>query len=146
MVQFLLLYLKHFTIVNFKIITILLFLTASFGHFKMAKAQTSFPKEIKKAFSVGDSKKLSAYFAQNVEILLIDKGDVYSKAQAALIMQNFFKNNRPKSFIIESESKDKSSNYAFAQLKTKKNNYRVFIAYQKKSKKFILNQMLISNN
>ena len=131
---------------NFKSFTILLLVLSVFCLNKTAKAQSDFPKEIKKAFSAGDSKKLSNYFAQNVELQLIDKGDVYSKAQAALIMKNFFANNKPKSFTVESESKDKSSNYAFAQLKTKRNNYRVFIAYQKKSREIIVNQMVISKN
>ncbi len=129
---------------NFRIIAIFFLLIAGFGQLETAKAQSVFPKEIKKAFTSGDSQKLSAHFDQNVEILLVDKGDVYSKAQAALIMKNFFSHNSPKSFIVESESKDESLNYAIAQLETKRENFRVFIAYRKASKKIIINQMVIS--
>ncbi len=117
---------------------------AGFSHLSRVKAQSCFPKEIKKAFSTGDSERLSAYFDLNVEILLVDRGDVYSKAQAELIMKKFFANNSPKSFTVESESEDESSNYAIAQLKTKRNDFRVFIAYREKSRKIIVNQMVIS--
>ena len=129
---------------NFKIIAIFLLTIAGFGQLKTAKAQVAFPKGIIKAFVSGDSKKLALYFDRNIELLLIDKGDVYSKAQAELIMKNFFFNNSPKSFIIESESEDESSNFVIGQLRTSKINYRVFIAYRKYFRKIIVNQMVIS--
>ena len=127
-----------------KIITIYIFVIIGFCQTEMTKAQSVFPNEIKKAFVSGDSKKLASYFDQNVELLLIEKGDVYSKAQAELIIKNFFINNLPQSFIVECESKDEVSNFAIAQLKTNKNDFRVFIAWRKKSEKLIVNQMVIS--
>ena len=123
---------------------IYILLIIGFCQAEMTKAQSVFPNEIKKAFVSGDSKKLASYFDQNVELLLIDKGDVYSKAQAELIIKNFFMNNLPKSFTVESESKDEVSNFAIAQLKTNKNDFRVFIAWRRKPKKLIVNQMVIS--
>ncbi len=76
--------------------------------------------------------------------MLIDKGDVYSKAQAELIIKNFFTNYAPKSFIVESENKDKTTNFAIARLKTNKNDFRIYIAYRNNSQKPIVNQMVIS--
>ena len=70
---------------NFRIIAIFFLITMSFSQFKMAKAQVPFPNEIKKAFVSGDSKKLALYFDQNIELLLINRGDVYSKAQAEAV-------------------------------------------------------------
>lgn len=129
---------------KFSVIAISYILIIYFGNLNIAKAQSSFPKEIKKAFISGNSKKLAHYFDRNIELQLIDKGDVYSKAQAEIIIKNFFINNSPKSFIIESENKDEISNFAIALLKTKKKDFRVFIAYKKTYKKLIVNQMVIS--
>ncbi len=129
---------------NFRIIVIFLLITTGFSQFKMAKAQVPFPNEIKKAFVSGDSKSLALYFDRNVELLLIDKGDVYSKAQAELIIKNFFTNYAPKSFIVESENKDETTNFAIARLKTNKNDFRIYIAYRNNSQKPIVNQMVIS--
>ncbi|MEN8119748.1 MAG: DUF4783 domain-containing protein [Bacteroidota bacterium] len=129
---------------NFRIIAIFFLITMGFSQLKTVKAQSRFPNEIKKAFVSGDSKKLALYFDRNVELLLIDKGDVYSKAQAELIIKNFFVNNSPKSFIVESESKDNTTNFAIARLKTHNNNFRIFITYRKNSQKPIVNQMVIS--
>ena len=129
---------------NFRIIVIFFLITVGFSQLKMAKAQSSFPNEIKKAFVSGDSKKLALYFDRNLELLLIDKGDVYSKAQAELIIKNFFLSNSPKSFIVESENKDETTNFAIARLKTNKNDFRVFIAYRRNSQRPIVNQLVIS--
>jgi len=115
-----------------------------FGHLEMVKAQSVFPDEIKNAFVSGNSKKLALFFDRNVELLLIDKGDVYSKAQAELIIKKFFVNNSPESFIVESESKDETTNFAIGRLKTNKSDFRVFIAWRDNSKKLIVNQMVIS--
>ena len=128
---------------GYRIIGIYFFIIC-FGIFNQAKAQSTFPNAIKKAFISGDSKKLALFFDRNVELLLIEKGDVYSKAQAELIIQNFFINNTPKSFTVESESEDKTTNFAIARLKTTKDNFRVFIAYRKNYKNLIVNQMVIS--
>jgi len=131
--------------VNFKITIILLLIILNLGIQDTLKAQTKLPKEVKKAFSYGNSENLSEYFDLNVEILFTDKGDVYSKAQAALIMEKFFENNKPKAFIVESETKDKSSSYAIALLKTKKKDFRILIAYHKQNKKTVIINQLIFN-
>lgn len=108
-----------------------------FGQYKL-------PDEIKKAFVSGNSEQLAVYFDRNVEIMLLERGDVYSKEQAQLIMKNFFANHVPQSFTIENESSEDSTSYAIALFQTRKNNYRVFIAYRKLDKKTIVNQMVIS--
>ncbi len=108
------------------------------------KGQDTFPKELRNAFASGNSEKLARYFGKNIELMLLDKGDVYSKAQAELIIRNFFGNNKPQSFTIESESSNEDINYAVALFETRKNNYRIFITYRKNNKKPVLSQLVIS--
>lgn len=122
------------------ILFILFFLLPSWS----IKSQPSFPAELKKAFDTGNSEQLAGYFGKNIELILLDKGDVYSKAQAQLIIQNFFTNNKPENFTVESESTDADINYTIAILQTQKTNYRIFIAYRKNNKKTVVSQMVIS--
>ena len=49
--------------------------------------------EVISALRSGNSSQLSAYFDDNVELTLPDKSDSYSKAQAQLIVKDFFGNN-----------------------------------------------------
>ncbi len=107
-------------------------------------AQTMFPEGLRNAFVTGNSEKISTYFGRNVELMLLDKGDVYSKAQAQLIISNFFNSHIPQSFSIESESSDENTYYAVALLETRKNNFRIFIAYRGSKKKLFINQLIIS--
>ena len=119
---------------------ILIFMLHSFG----VKSQPEFPSDLKNAFIEGNSEQIAGFFGRNIELMLLDKGDVYSKAQAQLIMQNFFANNTPEKFTIESESAEDNINYAVALLETRRTNYRIFIAYRKNNKKTVVNQMVIS--
>lgn len=108
------------------------------------KSQSTFPKELQNAFVSGNSEILARYFGKNIELMLLDKGDVYSKAQAELIIQNFFSKHKPQSFTIETESSNEDINYAVALFETRKNKYRIFITYRKNNKKTVLSQLVIS--
>ena len=121
------------------IIVLLLMLAQTFS----MHAQSNFPEGLKTAFKLGNSEQLANYFGNNIELMLLDKGDVYSKAQAQQIIQNFFTNNKPKTFIIENESFEQNTHFTIALLTTKTNRYRVFISYQNKKQKTIVNQLFI---
>ena len=56
--------------------------------------------EVIGALRSGNSSELSKYFDENVELTLPDKSDSYSKAQAQLIVKDFFANINctPKTF------------------------------------------------
>lgn len=58
------------------------------------------PDEILISLENGDSKKLSQYFNQNIELVVLEDDNVYSKAQAQQIMSKFFSNNKPESFTV----------------------------------------------
>jgi hypothetical protein len=57
--------------------------------------------EVIGALRVGNSTELSKYFDDNVELTLPDKSDSYSKAQAQLIVKDFFGNNGVKGFDLK---------------------------------------------
>ncbi|HWC53267.1 MAG TPA: DUF4783 domain-containing protein, partial [Chitinophagaceae bacterium] len=53
------------------------------------------------ALRSGNAEELSKYFDDNVELTLPDKSDNYSKAQAVLIMRDFFNNNNVTNFEVK---------------------------------------------
>ena len=56
--------------------------------------------EVATAIRSGDSKQLASYFGSSVDLTVINQEDVYSKAQAELIVKDFFARNPPKSFTL----------------------------------------------
>ena len=56
--------------------------------------------EVSSAIRSGDSKLIAAFFGTTVDLTILTQEDVYSKAQAELILKDFFAKNPIKSFSI----------------------------------------------
>jgi hypothetical protein len=82
---------------------------------------------IAKYIQNGDSEKLSAWFAQNLEIDILGAVNVCSKAQAKQIIKDFFANNSPKSFSINYRSGKPPMIYGIGILSAGGNKFRVTI-------------------
>lgn len=76
------------------------------------------------ALRSGNSADLSKYFDDNVELTLPDKSDSYSKAQAQLIVKDFFNNNRVKGFELKHKGDSPSGQFAIGTLQTNAGNFR----------------------
>jgi hypothetical protein len=68
---------------------------------------------------------VSAFFAENVEVAVLDEENIYSKVQAELILDKFFTQNKPTSVKILHKV-DSSPNYRYAALliNTHQGSYR----------------------
>ncbi len=60
----------------------------------------------------GNSRELARLFAANVEIAVMDEENIYSQAQATLILDKFFSKNKPKSIKLLHKV-NSSANYRF---------------------------------
>lgn len=56
--------------------------------------------ELASAIRTGDARQLSTHFDSKVDLALPNVEDVYSKAQAELLIRDFFTKNAPKSFNL----------------------------------------------
>ncbi|MBK8362157.1 MAG: DUF4783 domain-containing protein [Bacteroidetes bacterium] len=73
--------------------------------------------EIAFAIRSGDAKQLSTYFGPTLDLTIINREDVYSKAQAEQVIKDFFSKNAPKSFtIIHKGSSPEGTQYAIGNL------------------------------
>ena len=105
------------------------------------KAQV--PDEIIQSLKTGDSKTLSEYFNQNVEMVVLENDNVYSKAQAQQIVTKFFSDNSPESFNILHQG-GKGDQYVIGNLVTNKGSFRVYLFLKKNNGKDYIHQLRIT--
>src|SRR5450631_4189783 len=82
--------------------------------------------DIGNALRSGDVEKLGKYFNANVDLTILNQEEVYSKAQAEMMIKQFFAKNTPKSFAIINQGVSKDgARYAIGTLTTAQGlNYR----------------------
>ncbi len=56
--------------------------------------------EIASAIRSGDAKQVATYFNPKVDLTIANQEDMYSKAQAELLVKDFFSKNQPKTFTL----------------------------------------------
>jgi len=82
---------------------------------------------ISKYIQAGDYEKLSAWFADNLELDILGAINNCTRNQAKLIMKNFFANNTPKSFNIIHKSGKAPMKYAVGKLNAGGENFRIIL-------------------
>lgn len=84
---------------------------------------------IAKALNSGDADALSKYFADNVEISILDNEQVYPKAKATEAVRSFFSTSKPKSFsqVHQGTSRENSDQYCIGNMSATNGSYRVYI-------------------
>lgn len=97
--------------------------------------QTGGIDEVIGALRSGNSSELSKYFAESVELTLPDKSDSYSKAQAQLIVKDFFSNNGVKGFELKHKGDAPDGHYCIGTLQTNAGSFRTHVLMKTKSGK-----------
>src|ERR1043166_2054766 len=110
------------------------FLLVSFTVLSSFTVQTDIEQVIV-ALKTGDASELSKYFDENVELTLPDKSDNYSRAQALLILKDFFSNNGVKSFEVKHKGEQAGGQFCIGTLQTKTGNFRNTVFMKMKAKK-----------
>ena len=97
--------------------------------------------EVIGALRTGNSSQLSTHFDENVELTLPDKSDSYSKAQAQLIVKDFFANNGVRNFKFLHKGDAPEGNYCIGTLQTKSGNFRTTVFMKIKGNKEVVKQI-----
>ncbi len=82
---------------------------------------------IGKYIQAGDCEKLSAWFADNLELDILGAINNCTRNQAKLIMKNFFTNYTPKKFTIIHKSGKAPMKYAVGSLSAGGEKFRVIL-------------------
>lgn len=84
------------------------------------------PDDVAAAIRTGDAHQVAGYFADNVDLKVLEQENIYSKAQAELILDDFFTKHPVKGFTIVHKSVPKNdSQFAIGTLETTNGKYRV---------------------
>ncbi|MDZ4793564.1 MAG: DUF4783 domain-containing protein [Bacteroidota bacterium] len=97
--------------------------------------------EVIGALRSGNSAQLSEFFDQSVEITLPDKSDNYSKAQAQLIVKDFFGNNGVKGFELKHKGDSPSGHFCIGTLQTNAGNFRTNVFMKVKNGKEVVKEI-----
>ena len=97
--------------------------------------------EVIGALRSGNANELSRYFDDNVEVTLPVKSDSYSKAQAQLILKDFFANNNVSGFELKHKGDSPGGHYCIGTLQTKSGNFRAHVFMKSKGDKELVKEL-----
>lgn len=104
-------------------------------------AQRSTTDDVIGALRSGNAVELAKYFDDNVELTLPVKSDSYSKAQAQMILKDFFTNNNVKDFELKHKGDSPGGHYFIGTLQTKSGNFRAHIFLKSKGGKEVVKEL-----
>lgn len=121
------------------------FLTILLGFIvQFASAQVG--DKMNATLKTGNAKELAKFLSANVELTIISKEGVYSKAQAEVILKDFFMSHAAKDFTVMHQGGEKNkSEYTIGTLKTDKKPFRVFYLVKTEGGKQVVSQLRIEN-
>ncbi|MCB0775785.1 MAG: DUF4783 domain-containing protein [Chitinophagaceae bacterium] len=121
--------------------TLFTFLLAGFFVLLTSFEQTGSIDAVISALRSGNSSQLSGYFDDNVELTLPDKSDSYSKAQAQLIVKDFFSNNGIKGFELKHKGDSPGGHFCIGTLQTNAGNFRTNVFMKSRNGKEVVKEI-----
>ena len=91
----------------------------------------------------GNAKILSGYFNQNIELVVPDNDNVYSKAQAQQIVSNFFNTYTPVGFTVIHSGGKEGARHVIGKLTTREGEFRVYYLLKQSEGKDIIHLLKI---
>lgn len=102
-------------------------------------------ERISMAVQTGNSKELAKYFDASVEITIGAKEETYSKAQAEMVLKDFFTKNKPASFKLIHNGSSQGSQYGIGTLITDKGAFRTYIYLKQKGESVFIQEIRFEN-
>lgn len=93
------------------------------------------------ALKSGNTTELSKYFDESVELTLPVKSDNYSKAQAQLVLKDFFTNNTVKGFELKHKGDSPGGQYCIGTLETSSGSFRAHVFMKTKGSKDVVKEL-----
>ncbi|NVO03349.1 MAG: DUF4783 domain-containing protein [Bacteroidetes bacterium] len=94
------------------------------------------------AIKSGNSKELAKFFNTSIDLKVPSNDETFSKAQAELIMKDFFQKNPPKSFTINHQgSSNDGSKYSIGTYVSSTGSFRTYFLLKKVGNSFFIQQL-----
>ncbi|MDD3321469.1 MAG: DUF4783 domain-containing protein [Paludibacter sp.] len=97
----------------------------------MQAQSTEVPSEIITSLDKGNASQLSSYLNDNVELVIENKNDIFSKQQATGIIVDFFRKNKVTDFVLLHKGNKEAASFAIGTLKTTTGTFRVYVLTRK---------------
>lgn len=116
-----------------------LFLTQSKA---VADTPPGLVESIASAIKAGNSKELAKYFGPTVEIIIPGSEGAFSKAQAEMIMKDFFSKSAPVSFVVNQKGNSAGgAQFMIGTYRSKGEVLNVYILLKPVSSQLLIQQM-----
>ena len=110
----------------------------------LSYAQTDkLPADIALSFKAGNAAELAKHFHTNVELIILEEEDVYSRSQAEQIIRKFFSEHKPSAFKVIFEGGKENSRYAIGCMQASEKEYRVYFLMKKQDGSPLIHQLRI---
>ena len=103
------------------------------------------PNQIVEGLKSGDSKMVASHFNETIEMTILERESVCSKAQGEQILKEFFTRNKPSDFKITHQGGE-GSVYAIGQMSTSTGNFRVYFLLKPKGNTPLISQLRIEKD
>jgi hypothetical protein len=113
-----------------KIFTLLFLSVLAFG---FAYKPISGIDDVVNALRSGNASEVGKYIDDNVELSLPDKSDNYSKAQAIVILRDFFAQNNVSGFEVKHTGDNSGNQFCIGTLRTRSGEYRTTVFMKTKN-------------
>ncbi len=97
--------------------------------------------EVIKSLRSGNASELAKHLDDNVELTLPDKSDNYSKAQAQVILKDFFSNNAVRGFELKHKGDSPGGHYCIGTLQTGSGSFRTNVFMKVKGSKEVVREI-----
>lgn len=99
--------------------------------------------EIAAAIRTGNAKEVSNYFSSNIDMTILTQESMYSKAQAEIVLKDFFAKNPPKSFVLIHKGTSKEgSMYAIGNMESSSGStFRTYFFIKQVSGKNLIQEL-----
>jgi hypothetical protein len=101
-------------------------------------------EKIAELIKQGNARELSKYFAASIDITVLENTNVYSRVQAELILEKFFKEDKPTAAtVLHRVNSSAAFNYTVLLLTTDKGKYRVSYTMKEVEKELVVIELRI---
>lgn len=125
-----------------KLILLVLVMTAAVNYTN-ALPLFDIPVKIFDSMKVGNAAELAKHFNSSVELVILDKEEIYSRQQAEQVLQKFFSQNKVTEFNVLHQGGRDGAKYAIGNLETQTKSFRVYFLVKDSGGKPLIHQMRI---
>lgn len=107
------------------------------------KAQNPSLAGIQSAIEKGDVSQLAQLIDNTLILTLNNNQSIYSRAQAEMILRDFFNKNKPGGFLLKESGNSNGSYFGIGQLSAGSKSYRTYFLLRNKGRQVILQELRI---